>query len=308
MTNEENDEVLLRTGNEEFDHYEIEALLNTLTRLRESTDPRLGDQSAAGKEAKARIALIIVGRLVRAVAGWAIDHEVGKALEGRTFVGPGTPRAKKIPGYLEMLSAVEDHRHERRGASVRVGYDTASVNLDAATLRLILLNLTQPNPGSIPEFLRSSLEEALEALQHGDSHPLFTPQKTGRKVSFKERQLQLRAIGFVYYRTGLGLKKYAAIRQVADAYGVSEETIRSWEKRLRDELGPVEVELAISEARQAASREEMAKAPKVALKPELPGAKSVTVIKWREQRYGAQALREASQAFKAAQRERGAEG
>jgi transcriptional regulator with XRE-family HTH domain len=81
---------------------------------------------------------------------------------------------------------------------------------------------------------------ALEALDYGETQPMFRATKEGRKVKWTILQLQLRAIAFVKYREERGTKKYKALEEVAEAFGVTDNAIRAWESRLRNEFGNVE--------------------------------------------------------------------
>jgi hypothetical protein len=291
----DNDELLRRYDSEKLDKY-ISMLVGRLNELRDKTSPDSGVASAKGKDLAAFQALKFAGKLVQALAGWAIDHQIGLAAEELKFVPLQPSGTQDHPEYIEARATVDDHRHERRGAAIRAGLE----DLDPVAARKLLLNLINPNPGGFPSKLTSMLGDALKALDYGEVRPLVSPTMANRKVNLREQQLQLRAIGFIYYRTARGAKKYVAIRQVADVYGVGEETIRSWEKRLREELGSLQVQREISFARNAASQEE------AAIKGAYQGDEFATPGLW-EERYGAEALREAAQAFRLAQRENGAE-
>ena len=78
----------------------VRLMLERLDELEKKTRPSASSGDVAeGKDLAARQALKTVGDLVRYVAGWAIDHQVGLAIEGLEFV-PLPPSAEKHPQYL----------------------------------------------------------------------------------------------------------------------------------------------------------------------------------------------------------------
>src|SRR5262245_19057288 len=90
----------------------IAVLLRELAKLEAETDPKHGPASTKDKDRKAFIALNLAGKLVRAAAEWAIDHQVGLAREGLSFVPSGPSQLKNVPEYLAARAAVDDHKHE----------------------------------------------------------------------------------------------------------------------------------------------------------------------------------------------------
>ena len=81
---------------------------------------------------------------------------------------------------------------------------------------------------------------ALEALDYGETQPMFRATKKSRKVNSTILQLELRAIAFVKYREERGMLKYRAQQEVGEAFRLDRNTIRVWEPRLRNEFGDVE--------------------------------------------------------------------
>jgi hypothetical protein len=61
----------------------VRKLLFNLAALEKTTRPQEGAVTARGKDRKAVEALNLANQLVRAVAGWAIDHQMGLALRGQ---------------------------------------------------------------------------------------------------------------------------------------------------------------------------------------------------------------------------------
>jgi hypothetical protein len=77
----------------------------------------------------------------------------------------------------------------------------------------------------------------LEALEFGEVHPIFEKISAGAKRDLTERRLMLRAIEMVQFRqTAYDMKKQPAQEEVATAMGVGQETVKSWDLRLRGEI------------------------------------------------------------------------
>ena len=230
----------------------IQLLIDQLLQLEASTDPRDGVTSATGKDLKAYRALRFAGDLVQKLAGWAIHHQTGLALEGRRFVSRWPTGTLRKSLYLKELAAVDHHRHEVAGAKA------ARQPQDPVTDRRILANLLQGNPGAFPRNLVLRVGEALHALDLGESRPLFRRSNRRRKVSLEELELQLRAVEFRDYRRARGGTKHSATTEVAAAYGIDPETLLSWEKRLPREFGALAVERRVIFARNAGLSEKKA--------------------------------------------------
>jgi hypothetical protein len=261
--------------------------------LQARTDPTSTEDTAKGKNLAALRALEWSGRLVEALAGWAIDHQIGLASEGLAFVPLQPSGTKDHPQYLEARADVDDHRHEYAGAALRASPDGLT---DPTAARRLVINLLRANPGGFPPAVAKMLMDALQDLEYGRVHPLLAPNKASRKVSRDEQQLQLSAVAFINYRVAHGKTKARASQEVADAYGVSREAILTWEKRLREELGSLAVSRRISFARNAASWAEAEQ------KAAYTGSEIDRSSEWDE-RYGEKALQRAAQSYRAVQRQ-----
>jgi hypothetical protein len=99
----------------------------------------------------------------------------------------------------------------------------------------------QTIPGIFNRELSSMILSALEACDYGETHPMFRPTKKGRKVNWTILRSQLRALELVKYREGRGLKKFKAQEEVARALGVSVDTLRAWETRLKADFNHREI-------------------------------------------------------------------
>ena len=217
----------------------VELLVEELNALERATRPSGGAKTAVGKDLAAFKALQVAGQLVDALAGWALDHEVGLALSRLEFLPLGPQSLRKLPEYIGAKSQVESHNHERDGGAVFSG--VATDRLGPAERRIALRNLLHANPGGFERSLVLDLHEGLESLEWGKPTPLLQPVKSKSHAGLREIRCRLRAICFVEYERGKGVKKFKAQEQAAEAFGVDSETIRSWEKRLREELSHLEV-------------------------------------------------------------------
>jgi len=228
----------------------IDILIARLLELRESTNPARGDDTAKGKDLAAFQALKTAGELVRALAGWAVDHQVGLAIEGLSFFPPLGP-VRGLPGYDDARAAVDTHAHERTG-----GHADAEVLSNPMIVRQIGINMIATNSGWMPPTVAIELETSLKALAMGDVRPALAPALEGRKVTLAEQGYQLQALAFWEFRKKSGvLSSASALDRVAAVFGVSSDTLRHWAVSLRadDRVGPLEVGRALGMASNKAS-------------------------------------------------------
>jgi hypothetical protein len=132
----------------------VTEMLSRLDQLERQTDPRRAD-SENEKDAAAGQALKIASELAAYVAGWAVDHKVGLAIDGYGNI-PDLMLTARTPAYNELRETVNSHQHEASGLQ--------PAKLASSTKRKALANLFRFNIGGLDEPLRDSLAEALEAL------------------------------------------------------------------------------------------------------------------------------------------------
>src|ERR1035437_2585714 len=148
----------------------VRFFLQKISRLREETCPSRGKESAEGKDSKAREALRCAGDLVTAIAGWALDHQMGLALEGLPFFELHPYLHEELrenyDKYRTEKAKVDDHRYEKIGGNRR-----RIDELDPTILRNMLINLLRPNPGGFDFSLIEIFIEALESLDFGEVLP-----------------------------------------------------------------------------------------------------------------------------------------
>jgi len=220
-------------------------LIKRLLELDRSSHPDGGKDTAINKDRAAFDALSCAGRLVKALAGWAIDHQVGLAIKELSYVPWQPSGTREHPEYLAAKARVDSHVHEQ------IGGRAVQNDLTPIEIRHLLLNLLRTGVLPAPLF---GLQEGLEALDFGERGPIFEPAKSSEKVRLSEMRLQLEALCFVEYRVKMGLKKGEAQDKVATALGVAIPTLRSWEYRLyRQKLNSLAVARKLSFARNEAS-------------------------------------------------------
>jgi hypothetical protein len=83
---------------------------------------------------------------------------------------------------------------------------------------------------------------AIEGLDYNEVDPILQPRKERRKISRSELCMQLCALRWVAHYNGRGFKKKESLERVADVFGVSIATLRSWQRRVPEELGKLRVD------------------------------------------------------------------
>ena len=266
-------------------------LIDRLLEIEAATDPSAQDDSAKDKDMKAFRASRIVAEIVDDLAGWAVDHQIGLAMNELKFVPRTTSRLRKRVDYQAAKIRVDDHCHEAIGGSdLRPLMDSVGQGAHGpATDRRILVNLLRANPGSFPGAVSGRAIEALEALEFGETKALLKPVKRGLHAQAYSRwRLQLAALAYVEYQKARGRMKFVAEKEVAEAYGYNSETVKGWKRALRLNLGNLYVASQLTYARNAGSNAEAA---------EKEGW--VTDIRCYEDSYGPDALKRNARSYKA---------
>jgi hypothetical protein len=217
----------------------VRDMLLRLDQFERHTDPHQAD-SEHDKDNSANKALRIVFDLIAYVAGWAMDHKTGLAIEGIGNIPDLAPQ-NRTPNYDELRKSVNSHRHEAAGQSR---------DLEGGVQRKALCNIFNAMAASPRERLLDPLAEALLGLEYGETRPILEPVKSGLKKGFRELTLQLFALCFIEYQRGLGGRKYELESEVEKAFGVSRSTVRGWGHWLPKQLDPFYVARALSRARR----------------------------------------------------------
>jgi hypothetical protein len=174
-------------------------------------------EGTIGKDARAARALAIAGEMVESLAGWAIDHQVGLAVNEVTYEPLDLSPAPGVDA--------DNPRHEEAGASYK--WTNPQIN------RRALANLLATNPGGFPYRLALEAALCLEALDLDQTPPILEC----RKLAFDDPShalalLRLRAVEHVTFYYGAGSDRAEAERKVAQSYSVRTETLSHWEARL----------------------------------------------------------------------------
>ncbi|WP_107675412.1 hypothetical protein [Agrobacterium sp. LAD9] len=231
-----------------------EAFLSNLVDLRDRTDPADGASSEIRKDLAAFDALILAGNLVQTTAQWAIDHQVGLALEGLDFVPLAGSKTRGLPDYIEARKKVDSHRHEIAGTEIGSPFTSPpGRKLTTDQRRAVAISLLRANVGGFPDGIAEELCEALEALAFGKVAPILQPVKGWRKAGLLRKREQLNAVCFALFRSGTGMKAGDAWQQIAQAYSVDRETLQGWRKDARKEFGIIHVSRQEEYATNAAS-------------------------------------------------------
>jgi hypothetical protein len=159
------------------DDPEVIKLLNLLDMLERRTRPSLG-ANVRGKDFDAYEAIQLAGELFDYVVGWAIDTQRGLAQRGVLS------NAQEM--FLRRDSAGEDHCLETQGA---VGEP-----LDPVQARRFLFNLLSAMP---PRIVPRDIVEAIEALDYGETLPIFQKINTTKRTGLVELRAKLEAIAFI---------------------------------------------------------------------------------------------------------------
>ena len=144
----------------------------------------------------------------------------------------GSLYAMNRPIHMSLEQMLEGNSPEDKLAEE---LDRQKIDLDDAALRraIVRLLLSTSADSSVWRF---PLSHALTALNYGEQDQFFTPAKSRRRGHpYRLDWAKAKAVAYVWYLNGKGLKKHVAIEKVADGIGVSTETIRDWEKRLKSD-------------------------------------------------------------------------
>lgn len=235
----------------------VEYLLQRLRELEEGSRPSGGTTTAKDKDWHADDALRLAGELVDALAGWAIDHQIGLASAGLERVPPQPDGLNNnaLAEYVSQKAAVDLHEHELAGR------DIESDRNDPQFARRCLINLLE-HPGTVPDWLRTLSVTGLRALEFGDeAPPIFERNPNGNKREEAIRRYELRLLEIVEYRkVAYGTNKGDTEIEIAERIGIEQDTVHGWRKRLVTTFGKLHVDRHFAVARNYASSQKAARA------------------------------------------------
>lgn len=224
---------------------DVRHFVQILIELHDESDPKLGKETEVGKMERARLAVHHWWRLYGRLMLWAQAHLTGYHI------------ARDSPKWVDQLSTIrgseideDSHELELLGLLYAANPPPPAIESTGELgdrLEKIEGGLTDENLRRIiDEFLLSTdanssywrfpLGHAIRALNYGEQDSFLLPSK--KKVRGKAYQLayyRALAVAHVFFQQGKGLKKYVALENVASALSVSAETIRDWEKALKND-------------------------------------------------------------------------
>jgi hypothetical protein len=245
----------LHNARDPIDRAGLHKLLDQLLDLRARTDPAVckdpvsvslkeppgetviidGEEGTvtyrSGKDECAGWAVFVATHLFASVAGWAINHKIGRAL-------------------ADIEVDQNSHELERIGQEAAAPGGGGRLDDPTAARKALLEAL---HGCSLPWSIRVDLREGIEALEFGEVHPLLKPVTTGRHgKAYTLAQGRMKAVEYANFLHGKGIPLIRAETNVAKALGVEQTTLKSWYTRdLPRALGAEEVSKRVSEARSA---------------------------------------------------------
>ena len=218
------------------DDTEVVHLLERLDKLERETQPGV---DARDKDFAASEALHLASALVDFVAGWAIDHEMGKVRLGLSSIPVPPEKGKPSREYEERRAQVDNHELERIGA--------LKEPLDLVSARRFTNNLLRAMGTSlrIPE----EIIEAIEALDYGEILPILQKASTTKRTGLVAYRARLSAIAFIDYENEKGILKEVSREKVEEAFAVTRDAVKDWKAELQVALGTFEVNDVLEDAR-----------------------------------------------------------
>lgn len=232
----------------------IEEAVDRLRSAYAATDPTgAGSNRRRKRNDDSWKALAAVGTLLDGAAGWAVDHEIGKAandIGDFISVRPDPSKratAKAAERFDQLAPRVNSKRMEEVGADIRRDHhliDDRSKGYQPEVQRQMLINVLRPIAATANIRLLHTLVEALEALNMGETYQLLTAD-AGPRRSFTLAMLKVHALRYIEYQVARwGKAKAVVIEDVLNAYGRAgsdRKTISNWKKQVECRLGTVAV-------------------------------------------------------------------
>ena len=254
-------------------------LLEQLDQLEAETRPSSSDPHQ--KDLKAFQALKSAAWLTSYVAGWAIDHQMGLAMNNLRFVPLQPSQTKKHPEYLSSRAKVDTHEHEKLGSRYLFSEP------DPVVTRHFIANLLQAMGGHLRA--PTSFHTALLALDYGEILPQVAPIKTSKRSGLTELQCKLKAICFVEYEAAKGVRMEVSRDVVAEKFRTARRSVEGWEGQIRKFMSPLQIDS------EKATAHNMGRMYRHTLaEDDLTGQDYAT---WYENRVGLPALKRAAKAY-----------
>ncbi|WP_420408448.1 hypothetical protein [Hoeflea sp.] len=225
--------------------------LETLLAHYRRTDPAKGSDNKRSKHKMAEHAINVFWHLQGKLMSWAQAHMTGYALLCETpglgefleekmgyeidedshilehlgFLYNGNPPNREDPDLLRMCELLEEFTDTVIGDQK----DPLGPQAMRRFIDEMLMSRCADN-----SYWRFDLQSSLRALNEGEVDELAKPLGERRQgMPFTLNNWKLQALRQVYFRVGAGMKKYRALEEVGAAIGQSPETLRAWDKSLK---------------------------------------------------------------------------
>lgn len=232
----------------------VDRYLKTLLAYYRDTDPAKGPDEEFSKHAMAEHAIEVFWYLHGKLMSWAQAHMTGYAilsenpglveflelklgleidedshvLEQIGLLYNYNPPDDQDPDLLQMQALLEEFGE--------LAHDEDKRFLDSQAIRRLIVEIMMSRSAD-NSYWRHPLQYSLKALNDGEHDTLSTPLPGKRQGQpFSLARWKQEALRQVYFRIGAGMKKYRALEEVGAGIGQSPETLRAWEKELRQSL------------------------------------------------------------------------
>lgn len=234
----------------------VDGYIDTLLRLYDETDPKLGPDSELAKLERARKAVEVFWYLHGKLLVWAQAH-----LTGYSILSENPELVSYLEDKLGEEITEDSHILEQIGLQfplnppddndsdlnrvnewlIEFESDKSGEDIDEqdggtyltdTALRALIDELLMSRSAD-NSYWRFDLQDALRALNEGEVIELAEPRqgkRQGRPYSLARWKHE--ALRQVRFRVGRGMKKYRALEEVGSGIGQSVETLRDWEKVL----------------------------------------------------------------------------
>ena len=210
-----------------LDRKQLQEYFDILCELHDETDPAHGPVSLEEKGLKAARALGLAQFLFTELAGWAVNHTIGRL------------------AHPELKASDNTHAYELVGRQA-IGDEALEA---AEKAREIIASLALYF--SLPANLNLALREGLQALNLGEVQSLLAAKTGFRKNTYSLASWRLYAVRRAAF-LAVSSKSWAAEERVSAAFGISADTLRSWRKVLLPKvLGANRVKEQVELAREA---------------------------------------------------------
>jgi hypothetical protein len=232
----------------------VDLYVDTLLRLYDKTDPKLGSDSEVGKHELAQKAIEVFWYLHGKLLIWAQAHLTGYAILSenpnlvsylekklRTEITEDSHVLEQI-GLQYPFNPPDDEDRELNQTREWLLAFNESGNapneaeggnfLTPTALRTLIVELLMSRSAD-NSYWRMDLQQSLRALNEGEVDEVSQPRPGKRQgLPYSLLRWKLEALRQVRFRVGQGMKKYRALEEVGQGIGQSPETLRGWEKEL----------------------------------------------------------------------------